>query len=142
MSLTISKEHTFSMAHRLYPYDGKCGNIHGHTYKVIFTFIGTSNEYPKDMLIDFTDIKKIFCHWIDKNWDHKIMLSFKDPIFELLNVQIPESIFGTHFNPTVENMCHILKAKINSLIKTNNLNIAIQKLTIYETDTSSATIGE
>ncbi|WP_178075286.1 6-carboxytetrahydropterin synthase, partial [Pseudomonas sp. 2822-17] len=36
----VSKEFTFDAAHHLHSYEGKCKNLHGHTYKVIFGISG------------------------------------------------------------------------------------------------------
>lgn len=36
----VSKEFTFDAAHHLHAYDGKCKNLHGHTYKVVFGISG------------------------------------------------------------------------------------------------------
>lgn len=36
----VSKEFTFDAAHHLHCYEGKCKNLHGHTYKVIFGISG------------------------------------------------------------------------------------------------------
>ena len=31
----VSKEFTFDAAHHLHCYEGKCKNLHGHTYRVV-----------------------------------------------------------------------------------------------------------
>ena len=38
----ITKQFTFEAGHALYGYDGKCKNIHGHSYKLSVTVIGLS----------------------------------------------------------------------------------------------------
>lgn len=52
----VSKEFTFDSAHHLHDYKGKCKNLHGHTYKVIFGISSFTNEIG--IAIDFADIKK------------------------------------------------------------------------------------
>lgn len=52
----ISKEFTFDAAHHLHCYEGKCKNLHGHTYKVILGVSGFTDELG--LVIDFADLKK------------------------------------------------------------------------------------
>jgi len=59
----ITKQFTFETGHALYGYDGKCRNIHGHSYKLSVTVIGKpisdSSNVKYGMVIDFGDLKKI-----------------------------------------------------------------------------------
>jgi hypothetical protein len=52
---------SFETGHALYGYDGKCKNVHGHSYKLSVTVIGSPIENRNDvkfgMVIDFTDLK-------------------------------------------------------------------------------------
>jgi len=61
--IRITKQFTFETAHALYGYDGKCRNIHGHSYKLDVTVIGepiTDMDNVKcGMVIDFGDLKHI-----------------------------------------------------------------------------------
>ena len=54
----VSKEFTFDAAHHLHAYDGKCKNLHGHTYKVVFGISGRPDEIG--MTVDFGTIKEIW----------------------------------------------------------------------------------
>jgi len=38
--IRITKKFTFEAGHALYGYDGKCKNVHGHSYKLYVTVIG------------------------------------------------------------------------------------------------------
>ena len=42
--IRITKKFEFEAGHALYGYDGKCKNIHGHSYKLWVTVIGTPIE--------------------------------------------------------------------------------------------------
>ena len=44
--IRITKEFTFETGHALYGYDGLCKNVHGHSYKLDVTLIGTPKEDP------------------------------------------------------------------------------------------------
>ena len=60
--IRITKQFNFETAHALYGYDGKCKNVHGHSYKLFVTVIGTpiedTNDVKLGMVIDFGDLKK------------------------------------------------------------------------------------
>ena len=62
-NIRITKQFTFETGHALYGYDGKCKNVHGHSYKLSVTVIGTPisdlNNVKFGMVIDFGDLKKI-----------------------------------------------------------------------------------
>ena len=53
----VTKRFTFEMAHALRCHDGLCANIHGHSYVLDVTLLGTpihAPGHPKDgMVIDF-----------------------------------------------------------------------------------------
>ena len=62
-NIRITKQFNFETGHALYGYDGKCKNVHGHSYKLSVTVIGkpitdTSNV-KYGIVIDFGDLKKI-----------------------------------------------------------------------------------
>ena len=63
--IRITKKFTFEAAHALYGYDGKCKNIHGHSYKLFVTIIGNpikdSNNVKFGMIIDFSYEKSLNC---------------------------------------------------------------------------------
>ena len=62
-NIRITKQFSFETGHALYGYDGKCKNVHGHSYRLDVTVIGvpiTDNTNVKfGMVIDFSDLKKI-----------------------------------------------------------------------------------
>ncbi len=60
-TIRITKEFSFETGHALYGYDGKCKNVHGHSYKLSVTVIGIPISNPGEvklgMVIDFGDLK-------------------------------------------------------------------------------------
>lgn len=60
--LYVTKETTFDSAHYLPDYQGDCGHLHGHTYKLQIT-LGVDEpsflEYDTGMIADFKDLKEI-----------------------------------------------------------------------------------
>jgi len=62
-NIRITKQFNFETGHALYGYDGKCRNVHGHSYKLSVTVIGNpiidTSHVKLGMVIDFGDLKKI-----------------------------------------------------------------------------------
>ncbi len=106
MKIRITKEFDFEAAHALDGYLGKCKDIHGHSYHLEMTFIGT----PKSdlglsdcgMVVDFGDIKKIVKTQILPLFDHRLILR-KDTRFKEIE-SINERIRLVDYQPTCENM--------------------------------------
>ena len=55
-SIRITKIFTFDSAHQLEDYEGKCRQLHGHTYKLEVTVKGEMGE--NGMVFDFSILKK------------------------------------------------------------------------------------
>ena len=59
-TIRITKQFNFETGHALYGYDGKCKNVHGHSYKLSVTVIGKPIEDTSNvkygMVIDFGDL--------------------------------------------------------------------------------------
>lgn len=115
----VSKEFTFDAAHHLHCYEGKCKNLHGHTYKVIFGISGFTNEIG--LVIDFGDIKKIWKEKIEIHLDHRY-----------LNDTLP------NMNTTAENMVVWIYEKMNDALKGDPNDCRVEFIKLYETPTSYA----
>lgn len=55
--MIVTRHEEFEVAHVLPGYDGGCGNLHGHTYKIEVSVEGPQTG-PFDMVIDFSDLKR------------------------------------------------------------------------------------
>ncbi|WP_341518268.1 6-carboxytetrahydropterin synthase QueD [Bacillus paramobilis] len=122
----VSKEFTFDAAHHLHCYEGKCKNLHGHTYKVVFGISGYVNEIG--LAIDFGDIKEIWKNEIEGYLDHRY-----------LNETLPA------MNTTAENMVVWIYEKMaEALIKDNRANeykgARVEFVRLFETPTSYAEV--
>lgn len=67
--MRISKDIKFDCAHLLSQYEGKCANLHGHTYHGRVTIIAEPS-IKTGMIMDYNEIKQI----VDK-LDHAIIFS-------------------------------------------------------------------
>lgn len=118
----VSKEFTFDAAHHLHEYDGKCKNLHGHTYRVIFGLSGFVDA--RGLMIDFGDIKDIWKTEIELYLDHRY-----------LNETLPP------MNTTAENMVvWIYEQMANALANRKHLydGTRVEFVRLYETPTSYA----
>lgn len=133
--ITVSKDFTFDAAHRLVKgYEGKCKNVHGHTYKVELTATtprSTINQY--DFIMDFDHFKAVK-KWVDDNWDHAMLVNMDDEeMIEFLKKN-NQKYFEVHANPTVEILCAVLRTMAEPLL----VGAQLVSITIWETPTSKA----
>lgn len=86
--MKLGTTHYIDCAHFL-PGHPKCGQLHGHTYKVEVIIEGENKD---GMVIDFADMKKAV-NAILNDYDHKSLNDFLD-------------------YPSVENICEMLQARL------------------------------
>ena len=70
--MKITKTFSFDMAHMLDHHDGKCKNLHGHTYKLEVEISGDLilGGAKDGMVIDFADLKTIVKKLVVEPFDH------------------------------------------------------------------------
>ncbi len=107
--IQATRYHDFSMGHTVTGHESKCRMLHGHNYRVTFTI-----EAPEldavGRVMDFSVIKDLLCEWLEDNWDHRFLISHKDPRAAILKDADPEGTVIVEFNPTAENLGkHILE---------------------------------
>ncbi len=139
--IRITKQFNFETGHALYGYDGKCKNVHGHSYKLSVTVIGspiTDNSNVKyGMVIDFTDLKKIVKEEIVDVFDHATVFNKNTPHIELANEMLKRGheILLVEYQPTSENMVIDFADKIKKRLPNN---IQLFSLRLQETESSFA----
>ena len=74
--LTVCKKFTFEAAHFLPNHLGACKNIHGHGFKLEVE-VKMSETSHRDMVIDFSDLKRI----VNENIIDKVDHSFLNDVF-------------------------------------------------------------
>lgn len=143
MTHTVVKKLSFDAAHRLYKYEGKCANIHGHYYQV-FVHLSTTSLDARKISLDFGVIKKYFQNWLDEKWDHKLILNIEDPLNEHLEFLVKNAkLFGIElpfvmpYNPTAEGMSEYLATVVFPRILSENKVLAkVTCVEVWETPTS------
>ncbi|MGQ8868038.1 6-pyruvoyl trahydropterin synthase family protein [Myroides sp. TSA_177.3] len=139
--IRITKQFTFETGHALYGYDGKCRNVHGHSYKLAVTVIGTpitdSSNVKFGMVIDFSDLKKIVKEEIVDIFDHATVFNKNTPHVELAQELKDRGhhVILVDYQPTSENMVLDFANKIKNRLPEN---LALFSLRLQETDSSYA----
>jgi len=103
---TVTKRLDFCYGHRLLNYDGVCRHLHGHNALVEIDITAESLD-GRDMVVDFSDIKRAVKAWIDRELDHKMILRHDDPMVEVLRAQ-GEPIYTIDSNPTAERLAKLI----------------------------------
>lgn len=139
--IRITKQFSFETGHALYGYDGKCKNVHGHSYKLSVTVIGTPitdhSNVKFGMVIDFGDLKKIVKEEIVDQFDHATVFNQNTPHIELANElkNRGHHVILVNYQPTSENMVIDFAEKIKNRLPNT---IELHSLKLQETETSFA----
>ncbi|WP_426095151.1 6-pyruvoyl trahydropterin synthase family protein [Flavobacterium sp. DSR2-3-3] len=140
-NIRITKQFSFETGHALYGYDGKCKNVHGHSYKLSVTVIGTPItdrfNVKFGMVIDFTDLKNIVKEEIVDQFDHATVFNGTTPHIELANELMTRGhhVILVEYQPTSENMVVDFSQRIISRLPEG---ISLFSLKLQETDSSFA----
>ena len=137
----ITKQFSFETGHALYGYDGKCRNVHGHSYKLAVTVIGKPIEDTENvklgMVIDFGDLKKMVKREIVDVFDHATVFNKNTPHVDLAREleSRDHNVILVNYQPTSENMVIDFAEKISRRLPKN---IKLYSLKLQETETSFA----
>lgn len=132
----LTTEHSFDSAHFLAGYDGKCGNLHGHRWRVLLTVQSETlreDRQQKGMCVDFAELKKdlrteldALCHVLiieQGSLRESTMKALQEEKFQV--VEMP-------FRPTAENFARYFY----ELFTLKGYPVA--KVEVYETPNNSA----
>ena len=140
-NIRITKQFSFETGHALYGYDGKCKNVHGHSYRLFVTVIGkpiSDNTNVKfGMVIDFSDLKKIVKEEIVDVFDHATVFNKNTTHVELAKElkDRDHNVLLVNYQPTSEMMVIDFASKIKKRLPNN---IELFSLKLQETATSFA----
>jgi len=131
--MKISKEFKWEMGHRLPFHEGKCKNIHGHTYKMRVEIEGDLDE--NGMVMDYYDVSFIISPIIDE-LDHSFIVKDSDTeIIEFLE-KIDSKKVVVPFETTAENITLYMLKKIKNSIASERIKRI--KVRVYETEKTYA----
>lgn len=139
-NIRITKEFKFEMAHALWNYDGRCKNVHGHSYKLFVTIIGKPIDdvcNPKHgMVMDFGSLKQLVNRQIVDRYDHSFVVNQKSPLPDLTKVeQLFDRLVKVDFQPTSENLLIDFSECIQKELPKE---VKLHSLKLYETAESYA----
>jgi len=120
---TVSVDRTFSAAHSLRGYMGKCESLHGHNWKVTVT-VAAAELDKLGMVIDFKDLKKAMDELLEK-LDHAFLNEV--PPFDQVN-------------PSSENIARYLYQTLSKRL--DNDRVQIHSVSVWESENSKATYFE
>ena len=130
---------TFDSAHFLSGYNGKCANIHGHTWtievEVRANSLITAGE-KRGMVIDFSDLKKSVKALADR-YDHTLIYEQGSLRESTLNALREEGFSLTELpvRPTAENFAKLFYEALSK-------ELPVCSVTVYETPQNCATYEE
>ena len=128
---SVTKRIEFCYGHRLLDYDGVCKHPHGHN-AVAEIEVRTETLDTRNMVVDFTDIKRRIKGWIDRELDHRMILRRDDPLVEALQ-KLGEPIYLLESNPTVERIARLI------FDTSREHGLRVTRVTVWETPSSWAT---
>lgn len=136
----LKAEHSFDSAHFLADYVGKCGNIHGHRWRVeieVQSETLVNGGQLDGMVVDFGDLKRDVKAMIDY-YDHALIIQEGTMRKETLNCILQDGfkVITVNFRPTAENFA----AFFFKAMKNKGYNV--KRSTVYETPTNSAIYEE
>jgi 6-pyruvoyltetrahydropterin/6-carboxytetrahydropterin synthase len=138
--IRVTKEFRFEAAHALMGYDGPCKNVHGHSYELSVTVIGSPVGDPASaklgMVLDFGDLKKIIKTQIVDPFDHALLLNSTTSHQELQQFGEPfTNVVLVPYQPTSENFLIDFAKRIGGLLP---VNVRLHSLRLRETANSYA----
>ncbi|MGI6595254.1 MAG: 6-carboxytetrahydropterin synthase QueD [Candidatus Ratteibacteria bacterium] len=119
----VQVQGSFSSAHHLKNYKGKCERVHGHNWKVEIVVWGAELD-SEGLLIDFTILKEYL----------------KKVISVLDHRDLNTLLFFREANPTSENICLYIYKKMQSALK--KYPVKVKCVTVWENEQKSATYSE
>jgi len=135
----ITRKGTFDSGHRVLNEKMKCCNLHGHTYLYELCFEFSEME-EIGYAIDFKEIKRVGCQWIDDVLDHGMILNPKDDAVIKLVKEMDSRLWlmslngaGAYCNPSVENIAKEIFLAMDLLFLQYDKVLHIHKVTLHET---------
>jgi 6-pyruvoyltetrahydropterin/6-carboxytetrahydropterin synthase len=131
--MKIAKEFTWEMGHRLPFHEGKCKNLHGHSYKCMVELSGDPDL--NGMILDYYDLKKIIEPILDE-LDHAFIVCKTDK--ELIDIleRLNSRYVIVDFETTAENICLYLIKRIQLSALPSNIHAL--KVRLLETENTYA----
>lgn len=136
----LEAEASMDAAHFLAGYQGKCGNIHGHRWRVLARIGGETlkdDEQSRGMLVDFGQLKEDLKQEVDY-FDHSFIIEKNTLKPETVKALLAEEFLlrEVDFRPTAENFAAYFYKKMTTR------GYEVKEITVYETPNNCAVYSE
>ena len=139
--IRLTKEFSFEAAHLLEGYDGRCREIHGHSYRLMVTIKGEPESDPDSpkygMVMDFGLLKRSVNEQIIDRLDHSFMMRNTlqgEDIANQLGHRFTRIVL-TDYQPTSENLLNDFAERLLGALPEE---VELHSLRLHETATSYA----
>ena len=132
--MQVTRKLEFDAGHRVMNHESKCATPHGHRY--IVEVSARPNDGLDDIgrVIDFSVLKDKLGTWIDRHWDHTMIIWEQDHQMISSAMMAPKSKepWISPWNPTAENMADYLLHDLCPVLFAET-KVTIFKIKIWET---------
>jgi len=139
MTCCVTRRFQFCAGHRLVDHEGKCAHLHGHNY-VAFVTCEAPELDAVGRVIDFSVIKQVIGDWINKAWDHKMILNRGDDEGIAAVRALGDPYYPMMCNPTAENMASEMLQVADGLLSEQH-RITVTKVVLWETENCYAEVN-
>lgn len=137
MAVQLTSEFVFDAAHRILGHRGKCGYLHGHSYRLEVTVTATQLD-ELGMVMDFDDLRALVQKAVLDRWDHCTLLWTEDPLvsaIQRVQAEAPEKVVRLTGNPTAETLT---REAWEAIRRSLPQGIHLERVVIRETPTCSS----
>ena len=127
--ITITRKLEFDAGHRVLGHEGKCKHLHGHRYVAEVTVGYDLGLDTLGRVVDFGVVKVKVGGWIDRHWDHNMLLRCDDPLWDAGSKILTRTPYRFESNPTAENMAKKLFEVAGNLLT----DLTVIRIRIWET---------
>lgn len=129
--LSITKIFHFEAAHAISNHPGRCRNIHGHSYALHIS-VRAEKLNALNMVMDFSDLKKLVQDKILSDYDHALILKLNSP----LAIGIADTkMLWMDQEPTAEYMVLDFKKRLELSLPSE---VRLSRIRLYETRSNYA----
>lgn len=126
----VTRTFRAEMAHRLNGHEGKCQNLHGHSY-VIHVTAEARDLDALGRVVDFGALRGGIGEWIATTLDHGTMLEASDPLVAAVRAD-GSRLFVSPWPPTAENVAYLVAQEAMRLHEGGRVRITSVK--VWETE--------
>jgi 6-pyruvoyltetrahydropterin/6-carboxytetrahydropterin synthase len=91
MRTSVTRTFSFEAAHQLPWHEGKCRNLHGHSYRLEVSVEGPIGE--QGIVVDFADIRAVVERDVIERYDHRYLNDMlENPTAELIAAEIWKTV--------------------------------------------------